>query len=124
MRFRQRMPMKPQATGLKYFILADSKGFIYDAFLYKGSETQEVKVETKQKQHRDEGQTVRIVEYFLKRLEQKNHFFFMDMYYGGMTVLDLLQRYKHRGVLACQGNRPSEIFNNCLCAGCLNIHVN
>ena len=43
-RFRQRMPLKPQSTGLKYFVMADTNGFIYDAFLYKGKETEEIMI--------------------------------------------------------------------------------
>lgn len=34
--FRQRIPSKPHSTGLKYFIMADSAGFIISAKLYKG----------------------------------------------------------------------------------------
>jgi len=115
-RFRQRMPLKPQSTGLKYFVLADVNGFIVDAFLYKGKETREMMVEG-DKTSRKEGSTKNIIKYFLKRLKNKGHILFMDKYYGGLEVMDVLIENGHFGVLACQGNRPTELFNTGLAAG-------
>jgi hypothetical protein len=113
-KFRQRMPMKPQSTGLKYFIMADNSGYIVDAFLYKGSGTKEVKIKGKEeKKNRDESQTALIVDYFIKQLKEK-HIFYMDMYYGGMYVMENVINTGHAAVLTCQGNRPKELFNNYL----------
>ena len=119
-RFRQRMPLKPQSTGLKYFVLADANGFIYDAFLYKGKETEEIKLNpdsSVDKRQRGEGQTKDIVQYFIKRLERKGHCIFMDKYYGSESIMDTLLEKGHNGVLACQANRPAALFKNCLSAG-------
>jgi hypothetical protein len=115
-RFRQRMPMKPQSTGLKYFVIADKNGFIWDAFLYKGSETKEVKMskEDASKQTREEGQTTKIVNYFMSGLKKRGHKFYMDMYYGGEKVMDALIKKHHGGVVACQANQPSNVFTDCL----------
>jgi hypothetical protein len=110
-KFRQRMPMKPQSTGLKYFMMADSTGYIYDSFLYKGKQTVEVKIRGKNeaKSERDESQTKLIVEYFIKQL-RGTHILYMDMYYGGMEVMETIIEYGHGAVIACQANRPKELF--------------
>ena len=118
-RFRQRMPLKPQSTGLKYFVMADALGFIVDAFLYKGKETVELRgnENIEQKTARTQGQTCSIVEYFISRLKTKGHVLFMDKYYGGLEVMDALLAAEQNGVLACQGNRPTNLFNQGLASG-------
>jgi hypothetical protein len=118
-RFRQRIPAKPHSTGLKYFILADSTGFIYDAFLYKGKETEEIEVKGKQddtKVTRDESQTVKIVDYFVSKLDD-THIIYMDKYYGSIAVMECLTKNAQGGVVQCQANRPSEIFSQHLNLG-------
>jgi hypothetical protein len=112
--------MKPQSTGLKYFVAADKNGFIWDAFLYKGSTTAEIKVSMNDgaglKKTRGEGTTKNIVEYMISRLRKK-HIFFMDMYYGGLPVMDFLANKGHGAVLACQSTRPTDLFQKGLAAG-------
>ena len=117
-RFQQRMPMKPQGTGLKYFIIADSNGFIWNTFLYKGRETTELNFEeSSQKADRKESQTVNIVHYFLQTLSKTGHVLFMDKYYGGLNVMEEVLNAKQHGVVACQNNRPTDLFSECLAAG-------
>ena len=111
-RFRQRMPLKPQSTGLKYFVMADTNGFIYDAFLYKGKETEEIMINQEAADKRED-----IVNYSLNRLDKQGHLLFMDKYYGSESIMDAILEKGHNGVLACQANRPASLFKKCLSAG-------
>ncbi len=100
-RFRQRIPIKPQSTRLKYFIIADSSGYVYNAFLYKGKETAEIDIQGKKadnKTTRDESQTVKIVNYFVQELNE-SHIIYMDKYYGSMTVMEKLLECGQGGVI-------------------------
>jgi hypothetical protein len=117
--FRQRMPLKPQSTGLKYFLMANRTGYVYDAFLYRGRGTVEVNIKGKgeAKTDREESQTKIIVEYFLKQLPGSKHIIYMDKYYGGTGVMDCVSEYGHGGVMACQGCRPTNLFTGYLGRG-------
>lgn len=130
-RFRQKMALKPAGTGLKYYILADARGFIIDAFLYKGkylfadfntkkgSATQELKSLTPQQMEEvvEKGATYNIVQYFITRLTRPKHVFILDKFYGGLNVMNLIQSNNHFGLLQCQAKRPAFLFEQTLIPG-------
>ncbi len=93
-KYRQRVTNKPYSTGLKFYTLADSYGFILDIFLYKSKDTSEVEIFQIDREDRDSSTVVELIDHFLKRLPKGTSYsFFMDKFYGSLEVMKLLKEY-------------------------------
>ena len=113
-KYLQRVINKPYSTEIKFYTLSNHYGFIMDIFLYKGKNTTEIQVLQQNVEDRESSAVVEIIKYFLERFGYSNHFFYMDKFYGGLEVMELLQQYNQHGLLACKPNRPSNLFGQCL----------
>jgi len=92
--------------------------FYLEHILIRRQRTTELNfAESSQKTDCQESQTVNIVHYFLQTLSKTGHVLFMDKYYGGLNVMEEVLNAKQHGVVACQNNRPSDLFSECLAAG-------
>jgi hypothetical protein len=96
-KYRQKIPTKPNSTGLKYFLMADkagnseyfceTTGYILNFFFYQGKDTKEVKFFSDKK--KNVNATERMVEYFLEHSDLKKdyyHHIYGDKYYRSLKV--------------------------------------
>ena len=96
-KFKMYMPSKPDKYGLKFFCLADSNGYVYDFFLYKGKDSKRPT------------ETQPMVEQFAK-IAPRESIIFMDNYFGGLELANNLNEQKTYFVMNCKGCRPTFLF--------------
>jgi hypothetical protein len=93
-KYRQHIKGKPNATGLKIYALADLIGFMWDFWIYQGSQST----------------TKNIVIDFVKKLPSKEYTIYCDSYYGSWELADELNGMGFKFLLSCAKNRPTWLF--------------
>jgi hypothetical protein len=93
-RYKQHIRGKPDATGIKIYILADDVGFTWDLWNYEGA----------QPRVKD------IVLNFVKKLKSVQYSVYADSYYGSEQLALELHKLGFKFTLSCQQNRPSWLF--------------
>jgi hypothetical protein len=93
-RYKQHIRGKPDATGIKIYLVADELGFTWDFWNYAGS----------QPPVKD------IVLGFVKKLHSVQHSIYADSYYGSEQLALELHKLGFKFTLSCQQNRPSWLF--------------
>jgi len=85
---------KPHPNGLKIYILADEKGYVYDFWIYRGNQPK----------------TKDIVLNFAVRLPGEGYILTFDAYYGGWELALELDAHRLYFIASCTATRPSSIF--------------
>jgi hypothetical protein len=85
--------------------------------LYKNRNISGVEILQIHKDDRETSTVTEIIRYFLNKLSDSKHSFFMDKYYGNLEVIELLQEYEHCRVLACKPNKFTSLFESGLYNG-------
>jgi hypothetical protein len=94
-------------TGIKFFALADSTGYLYKFWIYRGAE--------KAAELNQDARPFYIVTDMLDVVSQDaNHIIYADSFYGSAELADALATAGYKFILACRGDRPSEYFNKYL----------
>lgn len=106
-KYRQYVRGKPHSTGIKFYALADTSGYIFDFWIYAGNST---------------GQSAKpqeIVENLVKTLPRivPRYCVYADCFYGSEKLAISLHSKGYDFVLSCQGNRPSYLFTESLDKG-------
>ena len=109
--WRQHIKSKPHSTGLKYFAAADETGFILDYYLFADFRSREEKCAGVPNPRSQVPQ--KVIDRFWKKIcdrDKKNRVLVVDSYYGGIDLAESLHKEGSRFVMACQCNRPTELF--------------
>jgi hypothetical protein len=96
---------KPHDTGLKFYCLADRNGYLWDFWLYQGTESER------------SGKPADIVMDFVfnaLREQHKPHIIVADSFYGGLKLAEALHEKKLGCLFSCKSDRPSYLFSKCL----------
>lgn len=97
---------KPHNTGLKFFGLTDDSFYLWDFWLYQGSESNR------------SGKPAEIVLDFMKTVETnggaKPHVVVVDSYYGSLKLAKKLHELKYGFLLSCKSDRPVFLFSDYL----------
>jgi len=96
---------KPHNTGLKMFCLADSNYYLWDFWLYEGTESER------------SAKPMNIVLDFVSnatRQQHKPHIVVVDSYYGSLKLAEKLHKMKLGCLFSCKSDRPSNLFSNFL----------
>ena len=105
-KYKQYVKGKPHDTGLKFYGLADDKWYLYDFWLYMGSESK-----------RKHG-GFNIVSDFLStaynQFPERPFIALMDSYYGSYGLAKFLASKNIRFLMSCQANQPSNLFSTFL----------
>ncbi|KAL0476376.1 hypothetical protein AKO1_004894 [Acrasis kona] len=99
--FRMFMPLKPIKFGLKYFSLADKRGYTFNFWLYRGSKSQQAT------------DTVSIVIDHLEKLPKDKKFLLgTDNYYGSLTLMkEVIEKFSNIYYISTvRSNRPTWLF--------------
>lgn len=89
---------KPHPNGIKIYILADRTGYVYDFWIYRGTQPS----------------TKEIVLAFANCLPGPGYILTFDAYYGGWNIAVELDAQQQYFVASCSANRPSAVFAKAL----------
>ena len=114
---------KPWPHGVKFFVIADMKSYVFKFFMAKRCEASPTDPVLKRQARAPlekgwRGKKVKhsvpeIMETLVEWL-QPGHCIVADSYFGGLEPARVLTERGHTSVLCCQPQRPSFLFNTCL----------
>ena len=83
------MPLRPAGTSVKIYVIADKTGYIYDFWVYQGSNAEH---NTK---------PLDVVIDFLPQVPSNEHVIIVDAYYGCLGLANALQKKGYKFVMTC-----------------------
>jgi hypothetical protein len=101
----QHVKGKPHDTGVKLYGVTDDSFYLWDFWVYKGSESERT--------HTPTGIVVDFVKNAIQQ-QYKPHIVVADSFYGSLQLAEELHKMKIGCLLSCRSDRPSAIFTNTL----------
>ena len=96
---------KPHDTGLKFYGLTDFNFYLWDFWLYEGSESER------------SGKPTDIVMDFatnVTKIQHKPHIIVADSYYGSLNLAQQLHNMKLGCLFSCRADKPTDLFTGYL----------
>lgn len=100
---RQHVPLKPNSTGLKIWLLADETGYCYSFWLYEGKENST-----------RSSKPIDVLLDFAAELPTSNYIIYADSFFGSLQAAEQLSGQGKYFVLCCRSDRPSKLFSQYL----------
>lgn len=116
---RQHVPSKPHSTGIKYFGLADSKGYLWSFWVYRGKAFHQSQFEQGNKQFNSAQPSAIITDFMSLLLDtfKAAYIVLCDSFFGSLHLAIQLLKLNAYFILATKGNRPSLLWTGFLHKG-------
>ena len=83
------MPLKPAGTNVKIYVIADETEYIYDFWVYQGSNAEH------------NANPLDAVHDFRSKVPSNEHVIIVDAYYGCLGLANALQEKRYKFVMTC-----------------------